>query len=68
MIQVQGDLILSTFSSEDGQFTGYEVLRRRSDSHYSNLGELFFQDRRHSSWSLEYRKVTGVCASKPISH
>jgi len=66
--QVQEDLILSTFSSEDGQFSGYEILQRLSDSHYTNLGELFFHRQRHSSSSLELVKIPDEAAGQQAEH
>jgi hypothetical protein len=62
---VQDDLILSTFTSQDGQFKGYEIMRRLSDSHYTNFGELYFNQRKHSSWSLELRKMEAPITEKP---
>ena len=55
---VLGDLILSTFRSEDGQFSGLETLRKLDDSHYRNRGQLFFSKHKHSSWSFEFRRST----------
>ena len=54
--QFLGDIILSTFIAGDRRFYGHEILRKVSSSRYSNLGELFFDNQRHSSWSLDLQR------------
>jgi hypothetical protein len=60
MYLVQGDLILSTYSSDDGKYTGHEILRRHSDNHYTIFGELYCRSQRDSTWSLELRKSSVI--------
>lgn len=46
------DAIISTFTSEDGQFNGTEVLVQVSEKEYRSRGCLFMHDQRLSSWAV----------------
>jgi hypothetical protein len=51
------DSILSFFQSEDGQYTGFEYLRKLDESTYTNRGALFQGAQKGSSWIAELRKI-----------
>ncbi|MGZ5472782.1 MAG: hypothetical protein ACXW31_02835, partial [Thermoanaerobaculia bacterium] len=46
------DIILSTYRSDDGQYTASEVFLRKSDDRYEVRGALFLHGGHVSSWSL----------------
>jgi hypothetical protein len=54
---VVNEAILSFCSSENGVFTGHEVLVKIDDTRYGNWGTLFRKHDRISSWSLRLRWV-----------
>ena len=54
---VVDDSILSFFQSEDGQYTGFEYLRKLDDTTYTNRGALFNGGEKGSSWIAELRKI-----------
>lgn len=51
------DIILSTYRSDDGQYTASEVFLKRSDECYEVRGALFLHGGHVSSWSLTMTRV-----------
>ncbi|WKZ33107.1 MAG: hypothetical protein QY316_01475 [Thermodesulfobacteriota bacterium] len=55
------DTIVSTISSEDGQFSGIECLQKVTDYHYRTRGFIFKGDEKVSSWAADFvRKTEGM--------
>jgi hypothetical protein len=48
------DVILSTYRSDDGQYTASEVFLRRAEDRYEVRGALFLNGGHVSSWSLTF--------------
>lgn len=53
---ITGDSILSSFSSEDNIFKGFEFLFQVERDTYINRGVLFREGERYSTWLLTLRK------------
>lgn len=59
---VVDDTIISTFLSEDGEFSGFECMIKKSDTRYLVRGFIFAGKRKLSSWVLElnsYKLIRG---------
>jgi hypothetical protein len=54
---VVADAILSSYSSEDGTFTGLEYLVQLTPDRYTNRGILMQDERRISSWAMDISRV-----------
>ncbi|MBE7415800.1 MAG: hypothetical protein HS130_11465 [Deltaproteobacteria bacterium] len=55
------DTIVSTISSEDGQFSGIECLQKVTDYHYRTRGFIFKGDEKVSSWAADLvRRTEGM--------
>ncbi len=52
------DTIISTFTSESGEFTGIECLHRIDDRCYHNRGVILRGAERFFSWSIDLRRKT----------
>lgn len=57
---VVDDSIISTISSEDGQVSGIEYLRKVSDDHYMSRGFIFRGEEKLSSWAADLVRRTGA--------
>lgn len=57
---VVDDSIISTISSEDGQVSGIEYLRKVSDDHYVSRGFIFRGEEKLSSWAADLVRRTGA--------
>ncbi len=57
LFAIIGDVILSTFSSEEKQYSGVECIIRIDDDNYSIRGILLQEERKISSWSTNLKRV-----------
>ena len=57
MFMLVGDSILSTFSSENGEYFGFEYLQKVDDTTYRNRGFAFFNNQKLSSWEVELKRA-----------
>jgi hypothetical protein len=57
LFAIIGDVILSTFSSEDKQYSGVECIIRIDDDNYSIRGVLLYGEKKISSWSTSLKRV-----------
>lgn len=51
------DSIMSKYASADGQYTGFEYLKKIDDSTYENRGLALKNDEKLSSWAVQLKKV-----------
>ncbi|MBF0394442.1 MAG: hypothetical protein HQL38_17330 [Alphaproteobacteria bacterium] len=56
-VAVVGDTLLSSFTSEEGEFSGTESLTRLGDNAYAARGVLYRGFERLSSWSMQMTRV-----------
>jgi len=57
MFIVVEDTIMSKYSSADGQYSGFEYLKKIDDMTYENRGFALFRDRKLSSWAVLLKKA-----------
>lgn len=51
------DSIMSKYVSADGQYTGFEYIRKIDDLTYENRGFAFRNDEKLSSWAVQLKKI-----------
>lgn len=51
------DSIMSKYDSADGQYTGYEYLRKIDDLTYENRGFALVNNKKLSSWAVQLKKA-----------
>jgi len=51
------DSIMSKYVSEDGQYTGFEYLKKIDDLTYENRGFALKNDEKLSSWAVQLKKI-----------
>lgn len=54
---VVDDALLTNFTTESGEYEGFEYLQKVSDDHYINRGVLYMGSMKLSSWTTELKKI-----------
>jgi Fe-S cluster biosynthesis and repair protein YggX len=49
---VAGDVIVSTYSTKDGKYAGFETFRTLGAGKYEDIGEEYFEGKKLSSWNV----------------